>query len=154
MFPNLHASPGSFLARIRRQCFKDENTLIVDLDAVQVLDTDPFQKCSAPQVKEVKKRRTISGMKKKAKKAKLLTSMESAIEELRQLEAQDDEEEEDAYLAKLTRKKLEDETTASIQQFSDSVQDYTKLDDDDLRQFLKGVRYCHQLIIERRKKLD
>ena len=107
-----------------------------------MLNANPFQKCSAPQVKEVKKRRTLCGMKKKAKKAKLLTNMESAIEELRDLEAQDDDEEKDAYLENLPREKLEEEAKG----------EYNQLDDADLRDLLAGVKYCHGLITEGRKK--
>ena len=152
VFPELHTSPQTFLARIRKQCFKDESTLQVNLEEVQVLNANPFQKCSAPQVKEVKKRRTLSGMKKKAKKAKLLANVESAIEELRDLEAQDDEEEMDTYLENLPREKLEEEAKTIIQLFADSVGEYNQLDDDDLRELLAGVKYCSGLITERGKK--
>ena len=150
VFPKLHTSTQTFLANTRKHCFKDETTLKVNLKEVQVLNTEPFQNCSAPQVKEVKKRRTLCGMKK-AKKAKLLTDMESAIEELRDLEAQDDDEEKDAYLENLPREKLEDEAKTIIQLFDDSVGEYNQLDDD-LRDLLVGVKYCSGLIKERGKK--
>ncbi|KAK8817241.1 hypothetical protein WA556_003137 [Blastocystis sp. ATCC 50177/Nand II] len=152
VFPKLHTSTQTFLVNIRKHCFKDETTLKVDLKEVQVLNTAPFQKCSAPQVKEVKKRRTLSGIKKKAKKAKLLANVESAIEELRDLEAQDDEEEMDTYLENLPREKLEEEAKTIIQLFADSVGEYNQLDDADLRDLLAGVKYCHGLITEGRKK--
>ena len=152
VFPKLHTSTQTFLVNIRKHCFKDETTLKVDLKEVQVLNTAPFQKCSAPQVKEVKKRRTLCGMKKAAKKAKLLANVESAIEELRDLEAQDDEEEMDTYLENLPREKLEEEAKTIIQLFADSVGEYNQLDDADLRDLLAGVKYCHGLITEGRKK--
>ena len=48
--------------------------------------------------------------------------------------------------------KLEEEAKTIIQLFADSVGEYNQLDDADLRDLLAGVKYCHGLITEGRKK--
>lgn len=147
LFPQLYSNEKTFLARVRRNCIGEDGSIKINLEGVQTLNSSVFLSCSVPMEKVNKKHKRVASLQIRSKKAKLLHAMSDMVDEMLDLEGQE-EEKEDADLKNLSGQELKDKAREIFNLLTSEFGGCEKMDDEDLRDLIMGIRYCHSLFHE------